>query len=319
MNIKISKNSDPFKKYWWVLLLIFSALGLWIAYPSVQSGQGLDSNAFGKSLVAVRQIIDAVNNPEGAPGSPIGLAMNDSGPYKKSSGSPQDSLYSAPPQAAPQSAASSPRSFADDLKAIVAGGGNPNLRGQSGLSAAGDVAIVAPALGGGGFGGSSGGGGSGAGAYSGASFSPLGPAPGVGNFGESQGRTGLSAAKGAGVAAALGAGAMNALKSAAQNGLMAAHANSNALAAGGIASNFDGAGFHGIAPQGGGQADSGVGIGATSGVPMNLKANPKQLGLKKIQLAPPMPNPMASSQQNMMQQMMMMMLPMLMMAMMGGA
>ena len=319
MTIKFSKNSDPFKKYWWVLLLIFSAIGVWISYPSYQSGQGMDASAFGRNLMTVRQSLNSLNNPAGtgagAPGSPVGgLAMNaqGQGAYKKEGGMAMDGLFPHP--AAAKAAAAKPRTFADDLSAIAGMSGRGGAGGLSGAAASPAIPVESPSLGSG-FSNGSGTGGDGG---SSASYSPppiLGSASG--SFSEGQTKTNLQNASDlSGLNAPAGGGALGALKSAAQSAVASANEASNAAAASGLSNNFDGARASGqIGGMAGGQSDSGVGIGG-GGVPMNLKANPKDLMTKQI--TPPTPMPATSSSNNTMMQMMMMMLPMLMMSMMGA-
>ncbi|HVA67341.1 MAG TPA: hypothetical protein VNK24_10530 [Elusimicrobiota bacterium] len=321
MTIKFSKNSDPFKKYWWVLLLIFSAVGVWISYPSYQSGQGMDASAFGRNLMTVRQSLNSLNNPAGAggagaPGAPVGgLAMNGQGQgaYTKEGGAAMDGLFPHP--AAAKAAAAKPRTFADDLSAIAGMSGRGGAGGLSGAAASAAIPVESPSLGSG-FSNGSGTGGDGG---SSASYSPppiLGSASG--SFSEGQTKTGLQNASDlSGANAPAGGGALGALKSAAQSAVQSANEASNAAAASGLSNNFDGARASGQigAMAGGGQSDSGVGIGG-GGVPMSLKQNPKDLMIKKI--TPPAPMPVAPNSGNAMMQMMMMMLPMLMMGMMSA-
>ncbi len=316
--IKFSKNSDPFKKYWWVLLLIFSAVGVWVSYPSYQSGQGLNDSAFGRNLMTVKQSLNSLNNPEGAPGSPLGVPApgqgSGQGAYQKEGGAAMDGLFPHP-EAAKKTAAK-PRSFADDLAAIAGlHGGAGGASALSGAAAsAPEIPVESPSLGSG-FSNDSGGGGGGG---SGASYSPppiaaLGA--GAGAFNEGQTQTSLQNASDlSGQGAPSGGNAMAALQAAAKGAVESANAASNAAAASGLSTNFDGLHASGQIGAMGGQSGGGVGIG-NGGTPMNLKQNPTNLTTKKV--TPPTPMPVTPNSGNTMMQMMMMMLPMLMMGMMG--
>ncbi len=325
MTFKIAKNSDPFKKYWWVLLLIFSALGVWISYPSYQSGQIANGGAFGRSLMTVRQSLNSLNGTlDQAPGSPIGaassgLAADEQGPYKKENIAPEDGLFPHPASAAGAASgalanrggAGHGRTFADSLAAIAGT--------AKGSQAAGAPAIPVedPSLNGS-FSDNSG---SGSGGDSGASFfggaPSQNPGSGAGPFGEGQTKTGLEAASNFGASAGLGSSAMDALKAAAQNGMQAAAQTSNAGAVSGLSRSFDASRASGQI-GGGGQGNAGVGIGG-SGTPLIFKPNPATLGMKQI--TPPTPSSAASQQNNMgqmMMQMLMMSLPMMLVASMGA-
>ncbi|MDE2314646.1 MAG: hypothetical protein KGL04_10795 [Elusimicrobia bacterium] len=316
--IKFSRNSDPFKKYWWVLLLIFSGVGVWASYPSYQSGQGLNDSAFGRNLMAVKQSLNSLNNPEGAPGSPLGVPSGQGsgqGAYKKEGSAAMDGLFPHPAEA--KKAAAKPRSFADDLAAIAGlhGRGAGGASALSGAAApAPAVPMEAPSLGSGFSNGSGTSGGGTSASYTPPPIAALGS--GAGAFNEGQTQTSLQNASDlSGQGGPNGGNAMAALQAAAKGAVESANAASNAAAASGLSSNFDGLRASGQIGAMGGQNDGGVGIGGGQ-TPMNLKANPKDLMTKKI--SPPMPAPVTPNSGNMMMQMMMMMLPMLMMGMMGA-
>ena len=120
MNIK--RNSDPFKKYWWVLLLIFGAVGGWVCLPLLDLGVGSGAGYQGShGLNTAEQSLDSLGNPQGAPGQALNLSMD--GAYRKkaqAAGAQTSSLYQPPEGAAHASAASVSASanLADALKAV---------------------------------------------------------------------------------------------------------------------------------------------------------------------------------------------------------
>ena len=101
MMVKFSRNSDPFKKYWWVILIGFALVGAWICLPMVDSGTGSGTVRGEASLGrGADQSLDSAANPGGAPGGAVDLSMDAAGPYKKSNGPVMSSLYQAPEGAA---------------------------------------------------------------------------------------------------------------------------------------------------------------------------------------------------------------------------
>lgn len=123
MTITIRKSEDPFKKYWWVILLAFGGVGAWVCVPMMDTPIGAGSPGMERGLRPADQSLDALDNPQGAPGGAVDLSME--GAYRrKSSGSEMtSSLYQPPPET---SAAGSPigseapaASFAQALKAVA--------------------------------------------------------------------------------------------------------------------------------------------------------------------------------------------------------
>jgi hypothetical protein len=68
MNLAIMPRSDPFKKYWWVLLLVFAGAGSWLCLPALTTDS---SGAVAVNESGLR-VLDSAKNPEGATGSPMG-------------------------------------------------------------------------------------------------------------------------------------------------------------------------------------------------------------------------------------------------------
>ena len=107
MNVKISRNNDPFRKYWWVVLVGFGLVGAWVCLPLMESGTGSVSGTAGAK--SAEQSLDSVNNPSGAPGSAVDLSMDGTGAYRKkgSEGPIASSLYQAPAEVSSSSGSAS--------------------------------------------------------------------------------------------------------------------------------------------------------------------------------------------------------------------
>src|SRR5581483_4545521 len=106
MNIKVQRGSDPFKKYWWVLLVIFAMGGVWVCGPALQGGGGpVTGGAGGPGEGGLKSAdgssLDASANPSGAPGGAIDLSMDGAARRKKgeASGLMTSSLYIPPDDA----------------------------------------------------------------------------------------------------------------------------------------------------------------------------------------------------------------------------
>src|SRR5579883_244063 len=317
MALKIARGSDPFKKYWWAILLIFALAGAWVCLP-LMGGTGSGSVASGEAgLHPADQSLDAVKNPDGAPGHVVDLSMDGSGPYKKFSGPITDALYQSPADASAQanaavaSAKSSGGTLADALKDIA------RARASSRGGSAGSASVAMPfnaahasfgsmsGLGGGSSGSSAGasyGGSAGGGTTSMSAFGAASPHVGVDYT------QGLSAGKGQ----AAGAGAKNALQAAAAGAVEAAQTGHLDAAAGRISRSFDGGGAGGLV-NGPGQSQGGVGI--NGGTVADLKASVNDYSKLNVRtVEPPAAVPkMAADQGPNMMQMLMMSLPMLLM------
>jgi hypothetical protein len=299
MNIK--KGNDPFKKYWWVILLGFAGVGAWVCMPLMDTSVGSGS-VHKHGLESKNQSLDSMANPSGAPGSAYDLSMDGAYGKKKADGEPSSSLYQAPPESEPGAVApgaplapGASASFADALKEVSA-----KTAAASWGGAKPQVAFTPPK---GNFSSLSGTGSSTSG--SGASYSP----PAIGAFGTSNAQTGMTTTRGLG--SALGAGGpgatpiMSALKGAASQG-QAAQMNKSADASHAIAGGaFDGRG-NGSAIGGGPSTSLGGTYLGMDSMPANLKPNDPNANDYKVDAPPPAFAAQMSQSQQMQQAIMMM-------------
>lgn len=290
MTVTIRRGNDPFKKYWWAILLGFGGVGGWICLPLLDSGgTGSVVAVREQGLQAVGQSLDSMGNPQGAPGGVVDLSMEGTYRRRKDGSTMVSSLYQAPeePAEAQATVSASGSSYADALRDISRksaaadptgwGGKQPyrpftppkaNLGNMSGL-----------------------GGGSSSGAS--ASSSGFGGPTSSGAFGISGPKTGVTFAKGLGsgiadpaIANAKGK-SMAALQGAASAMSRAANTGSADLAAGMAQGVFDGSRGGGTI-GGGGAGTSGGGIyGSLDAAPINLKVNDPKLN--QAEFTPPAP------------------------------
>ncbi|MBI3551527.1 MAG: hypothetical protein HY077_03345 [Elusimicrobia bacterium] len=319
--VRISRTNDPFKKYWWVILVAFGVVGAWICMPGVDA-QTSGGGAGGERGLRGEQSLDSAKNPAGAPGSAVDLSMDGAGPYRKHEGPITSSLYQAPEEVAASSAASSSAgaggSLANALKDIArksaTRSASADASGWGGEKA--QKGFAAPkanfqALSGGGGGGGS----------SGASFSAGGGEGGLSAFGTGKANTGVSFAKGLGGGASdeglmkNATASMKRLNGAANGAIAAAGQKSNDLASAMGGRSFDGTSFSaggrgagsGVGDGGGGGvALGGAGYGRLDSAPRNLKANDPKIDQKTITPPPVVPPDTKPNMQQMMMQMMMM-------------
>ena len=152
MAITIRRDNDPFKKYWWALLVLFGLGAAWVCLPALQSG-GLAAGGQGEEGLmksSGAQSLDSRNNPSGAPGGAIDASMDGAGAYaKKRTDEPAtSSLYQAMETAAPgaplsalkpgASASAPPSSLAAALKDVGNAAKKPggwNEKAQKGFTA----------------------------------------------------------------------------------------------------------------------------------------------------------------------------------------
>ncbi|MBI5210330.1 MAG: hypothetical protein HY927_10200 [Elusimicrobia bacterium] len=123
--VRVSRDNDPFKKYWWVLLVGFGLIGLWVLFPllgqtgSARVAMPRQSAPEDQGL----QSLDSSLNPAGAPGSAVDLSMDGSGYKKKNFDEPvTSSLYQAPGAAAGQPIAASSQTTASASASAPAAG-----------------------------------------------------------------------------------------------------------------------------------------------------------------------------------------------------
>ncbi|MFA6003671.1 MAG: hypothetical protein WC881_06350, partial [Elusimicrobiota bacterium] len=277
MTITVKKGNDPFKKYWWVILLGFGVVGGWICLPFLEQPVG-GVVAGEQGLKSADQSLDPTTNPAGAPGQAVDLSMEGTYRKKTAEGPITSSLYQAPPEAAAPGSpiasgtGASGASFSAALKAVSqktdpAGWGAASVK----------KAFISPKAGFGALSGLGGGGGGGTGAASGMSA-----------FGISGPRTGMATTRGLGYDAGQqskgGTPVMSSLRGAQAQGQTAQITKSLDLSAGLAGKSFDG-GKGGSAISGdGGQALGGTYANLDS-VPMNLKAN--DYSKNKFEYEPP--------------------------------
>jgi hypothetical protein len=305
--IRIARGTDPFKKYWWVILVAFGGIGGWICLPAMNGASGGASAAPQEAgLQTAEQSLDSADNPAGAPGGAINLSMG-GGKQKKTDNASVSSLFQAPeekPAAAP-GLEPAPKNMADALKDITrASAAKASVKAAASAGGWGEQAqrgFTAPKAS---FGGMSGlGSGSGSGASSNSSGGGFGGTA-VGGFGGKNANTGVSFAKGlkddgSGSAPTGSKGAvMKSLENSRGASVGAAMQSSNDASKGQSGSTFDGGG------RGGAVAGGGAAVGASGGVygkldsaPANLKANDPNLNSQKIQ-APPTPTPNVAADPN---------------------
>lgn len=318
MNLKIERGSDPFKKYWWVLLVVFGGVFGMVCLGSMSGGDGGSASASdaeqGLRTADGRSSLDPTENPAGAPGGAIDLSMGGLGKRKGNDGPITSSLFLAPDEPAASTATAvasvggGSRGLADALRDIsrsraadpTGWGGQKAQRGFKSASA-----FAAPKAN---FGGLSGlGGGSSASAASVSAGSLSG-----GGFGsDGRQRVGISSARGLqDDGKGDGTTGFHALKNAARAMGLAARSGDlgSAMAMGGR--TFDGGGGGGRISAGKGtMAEGGVGANLTA-APVNLKANDPKLDDFKYEPPPATDSGPAvdkNAQLKQMEQMMMMM------------
>ncbi len=305
MTVTIRRDNDPFKKYWWVILLAFGLVGGWVCLPLMDTGTGSAPVAEG-GLKSLDQSLDSIHNPIGAPGSAVDLSMEGSGAYRKKAGGPvTSSLYQPPPEsAAPaEPAASGGGNLADALKDVSRktaldptgwGGARPqrgfsppkaNFGSLSGLGSGSSSSVSS------GYGGSSPGSG------------------GLSAFGAPTPKTGIEEARGLGSqekAPKAGAGAMKSLEAASIKAISAAQMPSMDAARAIGGQSFDGSSAGSRIGGGGAAALSGP-YARLDAAPVNLKMN--NPALEKKEIAPPPAKPVEDemSQRERIMQMIMMM------------
>ena len=281
MSVKIERNTDPFKKYWWVLLLVFGGIGGWLCLPYMDGGIGSGRvSAPQEGSLRGTQSLDSVANPSGALGGPVDLSM--SGSRKKSDGGMTSSLYQSPDEdvkPATPAAPAAPATLADALRDVSRKSASADATGWGGQTP--QKGFTAPKANFGAMSGFSGSSGSGASSSHSAGSSVTG-------FGAQKVDTGFSAAKGlrgdgsdAGNSAK--GKAMGALEGAKNAATSANRQLSNDAARAGAGTSFDGSGGGGAIGGGGAAGAGGSGMYAKlDSAPINLKANDPKLDQRKV-------------------------------------
>lgn len=312
--VAIARGSDPFKKYWWVILLVFGAIGAWICLPLMGSTTGSGSvSAQEGGLKSSDQSLDSIGNPNGAPGGAVDLSMGGSYRKKSSDGGMVSSLYQAPQDHAAGTSLTpaAGQSFADALKDISRKSAAAAKPGDSGWGEKAQKGFTPPK---GNFGAMSGFSGS---SGSGASASAAGGGGVVSGFGSSKANTGVDFARGLKDQGADGKGgrAMGALQNAQAASVAAARQGSGDAAVAMSAATFDGSNGSGRV-VGGGAGTSGGGVyGSLDAAPMNLKINDPNLDAHKVD---PPPTPMPKDETDPNDKMRQMVMQMLIQAVVGG-
>lgn len=276
-------SDDPYKKYWWLILLSFGLTAAWLLAPMMEKPIGSTRVDVGGELAdpgaSGEASLDGSDNPNGAPGSTIDLSMEALARPKKADGTPMSSLYQAPdePQApAPASTAGAKApggTLVDALKKVAKSdpsgwGGQAPRKGFKAPRLGGSM----PSL-------PSGGG------VSGAYSAKLG---GSGAFGARNADVGFESARGlSGSAGDLpeARGARGALARASAQAKEALRATSKDQQVSGLSALFDGRSAKGGSAIGGdgGEAIGQGGIyGSLDAAPKNLKLNDPNLDLKEI-------------------------------------
>lgn len=323
--VKIARGTDPFKKYWWVILLGFGGVGGWICLPMMDSSVGSGSVAPREGGFKSEQSLDAINNPTGAPGGAINLSMDGTGPYKKRGGDGPitSSLYQAPEDKAAAASPEAPKpanNLANALKDITKqsaahASASVDPSGWGGQKA--QKGFTAPKAGFGAMSGLAGGSGSGAAAVSGG-----GGGGTFSGFGSQKANTGVTMAKGLkdDGSGEIGGGknkSLNALQGAQSASVNAARQQSNDAASAMGGASFDGRGGGGSSINGGGAGGGGgPGVyGSLDAAPANLKVNDPNLDKRTVN---PVPTPEKKDATDPNDKMRQMVMQMIIMAVIGG-
>jgi hypothetical protein len=266
----VSDADDPFKKYWWAILLGIGFTALWLLTPMLGEksvGSTVVDTGRPKTDAGVEQSL----GPDAAAGG--AMSMDGTGSRRKEDGPLGSSLYQAPPEEA-VAATNTPApgaTLADALKKVSDGDGGWDEKAQKGFSA--------PKLSGGSLSGMGAASGGRAGSASG----------GTGAFGSRNANVGYAntqglSSGGANAPAASNSKGMAALKAATAQSLAAAGNSSNDGARSSLSRAFDGAKSAGKI-GGDGAALSGN-YAALDSAPVNLKVSEHKLNDKKFE-APP--------------------------------
>lgn len=264
----VSDADDPFKKYWWAILMGIVVTALWLLTPMLGE-KSVGATAIDTSKPKVDENIEQSLSADTGDGTY--LSMDGSGKKRKADPLFGSSLYEAPPEApAPAATAGSASgsTLADALKKVGESSGGWGEKAQKGFNI--------PKLAGGslsGMGAASGGkaGGSGGSSAFGSSNAKIGFA----------GTTGLSGGGGGDSdPAAPASKGLDALKAASAQSLLAAGSKSNDDSRSKMGMAFDGA--KGGSKIGGGTAALGGGYAALDAAPANLKLDDPKLNEKKL-------------------------------------
>ncbi|MBI2790044.1 MAG: hypothetical protein HYX59_15340 [Elusimicrobia bacterium] len=276
----VSDADDPFKKYWWAILMGIVFTAIWLLTPMLGE-KSVGSSAIDTTKPKVEENVEQSLASDSGDG--INLSMEGTGHKRKEDGVLGSSLYQAPPEETAPAAAATAGSAALGSSAGSASGGT--LAGalkkvsesSGGWGEKAQKGFNLPKLAGGSL--------SGMGAASGGR---AGSASGSSAFGSSNAKVGFAGTSGlsgsAEIDAAVNSKGVAALKAAAAQAQAAAGNRSNDGARSAMSLAFDGA-KAGSAIGGGGAALSG-GYAALDAAPMNLKAEDPKLNEKKLEPPP---------------------------------
>lgn len=306
MIIKVSRNSDPFKKYWWVLLVVLGVLAVVACLPSLNgsSGGGVADSAAGEGGLRTADgggSLDPTANPDGAPGGAVDLSMDGALGHHRGEEQIMSSLYQAPGGAdlassggktSPGAGGAGKKKLADALRDITrrsAASASVDPRGWGGEKA--QRGFTAPAANFGSLPGLD----AASGSSGGTSFSGTVGDSGLtgGGFGNFHAQTGTALTRGLGddqqdIAQGRSANAaLASLKTVSNAQNAAARQNVADLASAMSARSFDGSSAGGsMIGGGGGASDAAGGIDSLAAAPANLKANDPHLDSFKFDAAP---------------------------------
>ncbi len=280
----VSDADDPFKKYWWAILMGIVFTALWLLTP-MMGEKSVGSISIDTSKPKVDANVEQALTADAGDG--INLSMDGTGHKRKEDPLFGSSLYQAPPEeAAPAAAATagtaagaaglgsaSGSTLASALKKVSESSGGWGEKAQRGFNA--------PKLSGGSMSGMSAASGGRAGAAGGGSSA----------FGSSNANVGFAGTHGLSggggdVDNVAGSKGVAALKAASAQALLAAGSRSNDDARSSLDKAFDGSkGGSKIGGKGG--ASLGGGYAALDTAPVNLKLADPELNNKKMAAPPP--------------------------------
>ena len=268
----VSDADDPFKKYWWAILMGIVFTGLWLLTPMLGE-KSVGSTAINTSAP---KVVDNVEQSAASGEGDTYLSMDGTGKKRKEDTLFGSSLYQAPDEPAPAAAATagaaalgsgSGSSLASELKKVgESGSGGWSEKAQKGFNN--------PKIAGGSL--------SGMGAASGGSAGVSGSAA----FGSNNAKVGFAGTKGlsggSDIDAAPGSKGIAALKAASAQSLLASSNRSNDGARGGASQAFDGAKGN-TNKIGGNVGGANLNYAALDAAPLNLKEADPKLNDKKIE------------------------------------
>ena len=272
----VSDADDPFKKYWWVILLGIAFTGIWLLMPMLgEKSVGSDSYQSAKPKVEenVEQSLSSADAGNG-----IDLSMEGTGRQRKEDGALGSSLYMAPDEPVPAAAAAGAAASATPGKASASlASALKKVSEGTGWDEKAQKGFKAPQLAGGSLSGMGAAGGGKAGSAAG----------GLGAFGSRNANVGFGSTRGLSgdvkEQQAPRANGMGALKATAGLAADAARNSSNDGARGALSQGFDG-GKPGSKIGGGGSGGAVLsgGYAALDAAPINLKLDDPKLNGKEI-------------------------------------